>query len=151
MTARSRFARSRSGAVFGSPGRSRRAPGRGDDGSATPELVIVLPAMMLLLALSIQLAMFGLAAQALDDAVSFGGAVLRSQSGGSAAARTAVLAELRTIASGVTSDTRVSILAGPSGNLELSASASVTPVFPGLNLVVRSMSSGPSQSFRASG
>ena len=79
----------------------RRAPEWGDDGSSTPELVVILPVLLLLITAGLQFALWALASHALSDSVAEGGAALRSEGGTSTAARTVTLQELQDIASGL--------------------------------------------------
>jgi hypothetical protein len=129
--------------------RERRA--RCDSGSSVPELLLVLPAVVLMFTLALQVSLWALAAHALSDAVAQGGAALRAQGGSSAAARTAVERELASIAGGLVNSPSVSISAGPDGQMSLAANGSVPSLLPGFHLRVSATSVGPSEKFRAAG
>ena len=58
-------------------------------GSSTPELVVILPVLMLLVTLGLQFALWGLASHVLSDSVAQGGALLRADGGTDSEAREA--------------------------------------------------------------
>ena len=64
--------------------RHRQVARYGDDGSGTPELVVVLPVLMLLVTVCLQFALWALASNALSDSVAQAGASLRAEGGTSA-------------------------------------------------------------------
>lgn len=139
-------------------GRARPAGAARDDstapcdaGSATPEIVIVLPALMLLLLLGVQLALWGLAAHALDDAVAQGGAALRTNGSSARGATGLVLGELHAIAGGLVLHPVTTTATLPGGTVALSATGTVPSILLGISLRVSATSTGPVQRFRASG
>jgi nitrogen fixation-related uncharacterized protein len=136
-----------SGARF----RSNKAPGRGERGSGTAEIVVVLPVLMLLITVGLQFALWALASGAASDSAAQGGAVLRADGGTATAARTAVLAEFHMLASGLIVQPEVSVGALPDNFASLSVSGSVPSLLPGEHLIVSAASVGPDQQFRASG
>ena len=129
----------------------RRAPEWGDDGSSTPELVVILPVLLLLITAGLQFALWALASHALSDSVAEGGAALRSEGGTSTAARTVTLQELQDIASGLVLGPAVSAQTPSDGIASLYASGTVPSLLPGMSLTVSAESTGPEQRFWASG
>ena len=120
-------------------------------GSGTPELVIIVPVLFLVVTLSFQLALWALAAHALSASVAEGGAALRSQGGTIVAARATVSQELQAVARNLVGHPSVSLTILPGGFEAITASASVPSVFPDLHLVVSATSAGPAEGFRAAG
>ncbi len=129
---------------------SRRRHAAGDDGSATAELLLVLPAIMVTVAAALQLAFYGLAAHALALAVAEGGAAARA---GTArpAALSLVREDVARLAGGILVNLDVKVGDAGSGSVTVSARASVVSLLPGFHISVASSSTGPSQVFRASG
>ena len=123
----------------------------GDGGSSTPELVVILPVLLLLITASLQLALWALASHALSDSVAEGGAALRSEGGTSTAARASTLQELQDIASGLVLSPAVSTQTPSDGVASLYASGTVPSLLPGMSLTVSAESTGPEQRFWASG
>ncbi len=129
----------------------RQRLGWGDRGSSTPELVVILPVLLLLIAVGLQFALWALASHALSDSVAEGGAALRSEGGTSTAARTVTLQDLRDIASGLVLRPAVSAQAHADGVASLYASGTVPSLVPDMSLTVSAESTGPEQRFWASG
>ena len=125
--------------------------GWGDRGSSTPELVIIVPVLLLLITVGLQFALWALASHALSDSVAQGGAALRAEGGTSTAARSVVLQELQALASGLVLRPTVSAQTLPDGVASLSATGTVPSLLPGEQLTVSADSTGPEQLFRASG
>ncbi|MGO9333604.1 MAG: TadE/TadG family type IV pilus assembly protein [Acidimicrobiales bacterium] len=136
---------------LGTSKRRARLPRWGDRGSSTPELVVILPLVLLLITLSMQCALWALASHALSDSVAEGGAALRANGGTSTAARTAVIRELQTLANGLVLRPTVSVQSLPDGVDSLSASGVLPSLLPGVGFTVSAQSAGPDQQFRASG
>jgi hypothetical protein len=128
-----------------------KAPRRGDHGSTTPELVVILPLVMLLVTLGLQFGLWALASHALSDSVTQGGAALRADGGTSTLAQTVVQSELRELANGLVLRPVVSIQPLSGASASLFASGTVPSLIPGLHLTVSADSAGPDQQFRASG
>lgn len=127
--------------------RARRRPSR-DSGSVVAETVIILPALMVLLLVGMQFAVYALAGHAAELAVQEGGAAVRASLGGSVMGRQLALSDVRAIAAGLLDRPHVSILPGPNGTEELRLTAAVPTVLPGLDLHVSATSAGPRQEFR---
>ena len=123
----------------------------GDRGSSTPELVVILPLLLLLITLSMQFALWALASHALSDSVARGGAALRAHGGTSTAARTVVMRELQGLANGLVLRPTVSVQSLPDGVDSLSTSCALPSLLPGVRFTVSAQSVGPDQQFRASG
>ncbi len=124
---------------------------RSDRGSETVEIVILLPALMLLLTVGMQLALWGLAAHAMSLAVAEGGAEARAESGSPKAAISTVTDEISSIAGLLVDHVSVQVTGLPDNFVEVSATADVPTIFPGLTLQVSADSTGPVQAFRPSG
>jgi len=122
-----------------------------DLGSSTPEIVIVLPVLMLLVTFGLQFALWALASQATSDAVAQGAASLRAENGTATAAQAVVRRELDSLASGLVLHPIVSVGSLPDGAAALSASGFVPSLIPGARLSVSATSAGPDQRFRATG
>jgi nitrogen fixation-related uncharacterized protein len=131
--------------------RPRQALGWGDVGSSTPELVVILPVLLLLVTVGLQFALWALASHALSDSVAQGGAALRAEDATSAAARTVTLQQLQALASDLVLRPSVSTQTLPDGIASLSASGTVPSLLPDMSLTVSAESTGPEQRFRASG
>ena len=131
--------------------RHRQVARYGDDGAGTPELVGVLPVLMLLVTVCLQFALWALASNALSDSVAQAGASLRAEGGTSAGARDVALQEIGALASGLVLRPTVSTQNLPEGTASLSGSGAVPSLLPGERLTVSSESTGPDQQFRASG
>ncbi len=125
----------------------RLRPAR-DGGSVAAETVLVLPALMLLMVVGMQFAVFGLASHAAALAAQEGGAVARAAGGGTAMGRRTALHDITEIAAGVLVRPRVTFVTGPDGEVELQLSARVPTLVPGLHLSVEATSTGPAQAFR---
>jgi Flp pilus assembly protein TadG len=123
----------------------------GDRGSSTPELVVILPVLLLLIGAGLQLALWSLASHALADSVDKAGAVLRAGGGTSSEARAAVREELRVLAPDLVLYPTVSVLPIAGGVGSISASAEVPSLLAGTHLGVSATSAGPYQRFRATG
>src|ERR1039458_4921200 len=130
--------------------RRRQALWWGDRGSSTPELVIILP-VLLLITSGLQFALWALASHALSDSVAQGGAALRAEGGTSTAARSVTLQEIQALASGLVLRPTVSVQFLSDGVASLSASGAVPALLPDMRLAVSAESTGPEQLFRASG
>jgi nitrogen fixation-related uncharacterized protein len=126
-------------------------PGQGDRGSSTPELVVILPVLLLLITVGLQFALWALASQALSDSVAQGGATLRADGGTLTAARTAVAQELHILAGDLVLRSTVSVQTLPNSVASLSVSGTVPSLLPDMSLTVSAESTGPEQRFRASG
>jgi hypothetical protein len=134
----------------------RRAPPpqrrhRDDTGSEVVEIVLVLPAVMALVTLGLQLAMWGLAAHALSLGVAEGGATARARTGDPQAAATTVRNDVHDIAGSLVGSLKIEVRTLPNDFVAVSATGVVPTVFPGLDLHVSADSTGPVQGFRASG
>lgn len=126
-------------------------PARGEGGAAIAELLFVLPAVLVLFGLGVQLALWALAAHALDDAVAAGGAAWRDRGGTAAQATTAVESELAAIAGRLVLRPKVTLRDLGYGEATISASGAVPSVLPGFVVTVSATSTGPVAQFRASG
>ena len=82
-------------------GQAARMGRPSDLGSSTPEIVVILPVLMLLVTFGLQFALWALASQAISDAVVQGAAALRAESGTATAARAVVSRELDSLAFGL--------------------------------------------------
>jgi hypothetical protein len=122
-----------------------------DSGSESIEIVLILPALMALLVLGLQLAMWGLAAHALSLAVAEGGAAARSQQGSDRGAETIVATDVHAIAGSLVDSLKIDVQPLGDRFVEVSATGEVPRIFPGLSLHVSADSAGPVEGFRASG
>ena len=122
-----------------------------DRGSESIEIVVLLPALMALLVLGLQLAMWGLAAHALSLGVTEGGAAARSQLGSDRGAETVVASDVHAIAGSLVGSLKIDVQALPNSFVSVSATGEVPSIFPGLHLKVSADSTGPLQGFRAAG
>ena len=120
-------------------------------GSSTAELVLVLPALMILISLAMQLVFWALASHAVQASAATGGDVARMSGATPAQAVAAARSELASIAGGlVTSPVlRVTSIAG--GEEVFTVSGTVPSLIPGVRLVVTATSVGPFDMFRGSG
>ena len=132
----------------GDKSRRRRS---GEGGSSTPELVVILPVLMLLIAVGLQFALWGLASHVLSDSVAQGGASLRADGGTNSEARVLTLQEIQALASSLVLEPTIITQTSSGGIASLSASGSVPSLLPGEHLRVTADSTGPEQLFRASG
>jgi hypothetical protein len=121
-------------------------------GSAVAELTLVLPALMLAVALVVQLALWALAAHAVQASAASAGDVARSLGGTQADAVATARGELSAIGGALVTSPTVSVV-GMSGNglVTVAVAGTVPSLFPGLHLHVSATSVGPAGVFRASG
>ncbi len=126
-------------------------PTSSDRGSSTPEIVVILPVLMLLVTFGLQLALWALASHVIADVAGQGDAALRAEDGTAAAARSVVERELELLASGLVIHPIVSVSSLSDGVSSLSVSGLVPSLIPGVRLSVSATSSGPEQQFRAAG
>ncbi|GGM81148.1 hypothetical protein GCM10012275_59760 [Longimycelium tulufanense] len=120
--------------------------GRNERGSVTAELVLAAPALLLLLLLVAQFALWAHATHVAQTAASQALSAARVQDGSSGdghARATAVLAQL---GAGPLRDPHVAVTRGPEQST-VEISGHVTPVVPFLNLPVRARAVGPSERF----
>jgi hypothetical protein len=122
-----------------------------EHGSETVEIVIIIPVLMAILALGLQLVLWGLAAHALSLGVADGGAAARAPSGSAEQAAAVVADDIHTIAGSLVGALQVTVKALPHQYMSVSAHGEAPSIFPGLRLPVSSESTGPMQTFRASG
>jgi hypothetical protein len=113
-----------------------------EQGSATPELVIVLPALLLLLALLTQVVVYALAADAVTIAANEGGAVTRTLGGSTGAGAATAAAVLDGLASGLIEAPRVSGVSGVPGTSGITVTARAAALFPGLHLSLQATNIG---------
>lgn len=119
-------------------------------GSATVEMVLLVPAMMLIFLVIIQFALWAHAAQVVQLAASEGDRVARSQGGGTAVGLAQADAVTRGPNSGLTT-TAVTADMMPGNLVRITVSGSAVSIIPGLSLPVAATQSGPIQEFRESG
>jgi hypothetical protein len=131
--------------------RTRSRRDRGDRGASTPELVLVIPAMFLVIAFAFQLIFWALASHAVLASASDGGDVARALGSTPAAGVAAARAANGAIAAGLVVDPSFSAFEIAGGNEVLRVQGTVTEVFPGLRLEVGATSIGPLDQFRGSG
>lgn len=129
-----------------------RCADRRDDGSSVAEMTIVLPALMLVVALVVQLALWAFAAHAVQASAASGGDAGRSLGGTPAQAVAAARAELATVAGGLVTSPSVTVTPPSRNGFETLVVSGVVPsLFPGLHLHVSAASVGPVGEFRGSG
>ncbi|MGB7053304.1 MAG: TadE family protein [Acidimicrobiales bacterium] len=134
-------------------GRSRWRTSRGrapNLGSATVEMVLLVPAMMLIFFVIIQFALWAHAAQVTQLAASEGDRVARSQGGGAVAGIAQAEAVTREPDSGL-ANAAVNAEMLPGDVVRVTVSGSAVSIIPGLTLPVSAAQSGPIQEFRESG
>jgi Flp pilus assembly protein TadG len=130
---------------------SRKRAG-GDGGSSVAELTLVLPALMLAVGLVVQLALWALAAHAVQAAAASGGDVARSLGGTRAAAIATARGELQAIGGALVASPAIEVAVSPgSGLATVSVGGTVPSLFPGLHLQVSATSVGPVGEFRGTG
>jgi Flp pilus assembly protein TadG len=132
------------------PFRWRRVGTASSAGSATVETVLLVPAMMLILLVVIQFALWAHAAQVTQLAASEGDRVARSQGGGTAAAAAQAEVVTRQSDSDLT-NVSVDVDVMPGDVVRVTVSGSAVTIIPGLSLPVSAAQSGPIQEFRESG
>lgn len=125
-------------------------PGGAERGSSTPELVLVLPALMLAVTVAVQVVLWALAAHAVQASAATGGDVARGLGGTPAAATAAARAELASIAGGLVDSPAVAVQVLP-GEVSVVVRGTVPSIVPGLHLAVSATSVGPLERFRGSG
>lgn len=121
-----------------------------DRGSAPVEAVLVFPALLLLLAAALQLALYGLAAHGLELATAEAGAEARAASGGTGPALQLLRRDVATLDGSLLEHPRVTITSS-GGVEELTTSATVLSLLPWVHLSVRATTRGPVQSFHPGG
>jgi|GEM_PF-1104457 len=128
-------------------------PGGADDdlGSATAEIVVLLPTVMLLVLAVLQFALVGLASHALTLAVADAGATARAAGGSLSSAGEVVRHDLRALGGELVRQLNVSTAETADGTVTVSARGTVPALLPFLELPVAASSVGPLQEFRASG
>lgn len=114
------------------------------------EAVLLVPALMLIIAIIVQFALWAHAAQVAQLAASEGDRIARSQAGGAAAG--VARAESIVGSQGVALRT-VHVDAGmdPGDVVRISVSGAAVSIVPGISLPVSAAQSGPVQEFRVSG
>ncbi len=110
-----------------------------------------MPALMVLLLVAMQFAVFGLASHAAALAVAEGGAVARASQGGESAASRLVAQDVSAIAGGLLVRPQVSVSEGAGSQMVVGLTATVPSFLPGLHLTVHAASDGPAQLFRPGG
>lgn len=123
---------------------------RGERGSSTAELVVVLPVLVVLVAAVLQAVVYGLASRALSAAVADGGIRARDGIRGAALA-SSVCTELEALAGTFVANCRVNVAIAPNDIVTVAATAQVAEVLPGVRLEVASTSNGPASEFRWTG
>lgn len=129
-----------------SPRKNRRGP-TVSSGSATPELVLVLPALFLILALVGQLVLYGLASHAVAAAAAEGESVEGQLGSSSATAVAAAQGELRAIGPALVLRARILPGTTVTGDVTITVSGQVPSLVPGIDLTVSSTSVGPPPGF----
>lgn len=122
-----------------------------DAGSSSAELVLVIPALMLVIALVMQLILWALAAHAVQASAATAGDVARGLGGTSAGAVAAARAELASVAGGLVDSPQVVASAASGGVSVVVVSGTVPSLIPGVHLLVSATSVGPFAQFRGSG
>lgn len=106
---------------------------------------------MVLFALAMQLAFWGLGAHALEAAVAEGGVTARAEAGSASQALALVQRDAKSFGGAFLVRPQVTAQGGPDDFVSISARAAVPSIVPGLDLAVEATSYGPRQQFRASG
>jgi hypothetical protein len=122
-----------------------------DRGSSPAELVLVVPALMILIALAMQVVFWALASHAVQASAATGGDVARMSGATEAQALAAARTELSSIAGGLVLSPTVSATTIAGGDEVFSVSGSVPTLIPGVHLRVTATSIGPLELFRGSG
>jgi hypothetical protein len=123
---------------------------RGDHGSGSVELVIILPLAMILLVLAVQAALWVHADQVVQLSAAQGEQVAQSFGGSLAAGRARALTTA-TVAGSDVSRVSVSVALLPADIARVSVSGDAESILPGLRFPVSAVQSGPVQEFRTSG
>jgi hypothetical protein len=124
--------------------------GSGRD-AGTAELVVVLPALMILLALVLQFVFFVLASHTVEAAAATGGDVARAYGSTPAAGVAAADRELQAIGGRFVLSPKVNATELSGGEEVVTVEAGVISLLPGINLDVHASSIGPLSQFRAGG
>jgi hypothetical protein len=127
------------------------AGGRPDGGSSAAELVLVLPALMLVVALVVQVILWGLASHAVQASAATAGDVARGVGGTPGAAVAAARSELASVAGGLVDSPDVVATSIAGGESVVVVSGTVPSLIPGVHLTVSATSIGPFDQFRGSG
>jgi Flp pilus assembly protein TadG len=118
--------------------------------SNVTDLVILVPVLMLVLFLVIQLAMWGMAAQAVSAAAATGGQAARNYSGTSDAGRSAAQASVDGLGARMVRNATISVT-DSGGDQVVEVSGTVVQIIPFLSITVTGRSVAPHQQYRASG
>jgi hypothetical protein len=122
-----------------------------EKGSAAFEMVAIMPALLLLIVVGVQFALWGLAAHAVALASSDAGAQARASDGSASAAQTAAEHDLTGLGSGLVEHSAITATGEPGGDIAVSVSGEVPQIIPGVRFFVHASSIGPVQQFRAHG
>lgn len=147
--ARNRVAPRRAGCVLATY-RDRRAA-RIERGSGTVEMVIVLPALMILLLLVVQYALWAHANALVQSAAAEGDQAARAVGGTPAAGVVAAQGFLRATGAKLVVGPTVTANVQAGGMARVDVSAQVETILPGIHIGVSATSIGPIQEFRSSG
>ncbi|HZD67061.1 MAG TPA: hypothetical protein VE152_13275 [Acidimicrobiales bacterium] len=120
----------------------------GEEGLAS--VVVALPALLLVVWVAIQFALWGLAAHAAELAAADGGQAARAFGAEPGVGRATARGVLASMGSVIEAPV-IRVTAGAASTVTVRVSGQVVPVLPGLPLRVSAVSTGPSQRFRASG
>ncbi len=133
--------------------RSGLLDGGGSDelGSATAELVVILPALFIVLTLLVQVIFWALASHAVQSAAETGGEVARAVGGTGPAGVAAAQSQVDATAGGMLHGVIVTSQELVGGQEQISVFGYVTSLLPGVSLHVSASSIGPTQGFRGSG
>lgn len=124
--------------------------GAGEQGSATVEAVIVVPALMLAILLALQVALWALAAEAVQQVAEHAAVAASGLGGTPAVGASAARSDLRGLAGRVVVDPTVAVVQVGSGAVEVKVSARVETILPWLRPSVRAARTATVQQFRAS-
>lgn len=113
------------------------------------EAVLVVPALMLVLLVAVQCALWAHAAQVAQLAASEGDRVARADGGSTAAATATAQGLVGARSSSVVGGT-VAVTGLPGGQVQVAVDGRAVPVLPWLTLPVHAVAAGPVQMFRVS-
>lgn len=125
----------------------RRPVGRGADGSASVEAVVLVPALVLVVLVAVQIGLWALASEAVGQVASRAATAAAALDGSATSGLRAGQGELEALAGRLVVDPTVTV--GPAGPdlVQATAVGQVESVVPWLHLQVRAVRSAPRQGF----
>jgi Flp pilus assembly protein TadG len=123
---------------------------RGEEGTVVPVFVLVVPALILLVFLAIQFALWAMAAQAVQAAAAAGGQAARAYQANPDTARTIAQDAIGTLGGSMVRHAHVAVDSS-AGETLVQVTGQVYAVVPFLSISVTGKSQAPDQLYRTSG